>query len=523
MTFPRFRLMLILVVAAIQALVVAGVLVVQSRVAERAMTRQSTEHLVAAGQRVNLELVRRVAPFRQEAAGLAERIDRRAFGAALDERGSQTELTLLLLGALTKSPDVATASIAGPDGSVFQLRRGGPNGFLMVVRSRGAVAAFSMRGRRGGAIRLVRQAPVDLPDVRTRPWYLGAVARGDVVLSTEADGRLIAAHRIVVRGFPAVVWLQSRPSVMDDVVRKQAPTRGGLVAVLPVGPDGSGWIAGGVAADPPPAAAVADLRAALGPLDAGGARIAPARVSGRDAVAAVEPFRFGDLRGVVVAVAPRADLTDGVGAIVRSPWLALGVGLLAGLLTLPLIGRATRSVDTMHRRATVDALTGVASRDEILMRGERALRRARGAGTRLSAGVLDLDGFKQVNDALGHAAGDDVLRALAERLRAAVRTGDMVGRLGGDEFVVVLGPRHDGDPRAVFERLREACAGEPFAVGGAPHRVDCTVGYAHDDGAGSVEDLIARADAALIAAKASGKGTVNEAPGPHVGDPLGSP
>ena len=119
---------------------------------------------------------------------------------------------------------------------------------------------------------------------------------------------------------------------------------------------------------------------------------------------------------------------------------------------------------------------------------------------------LDLDDFKGVNDGLGHAAGDALLREVAGRMRGAVRTDDVCARLGGDEFAVLLA---DGDTVAALEiaerlvRLVE----EPAVLSGRPTRVGASVGVVCGaPGAGlDAEQLLQRADVAMYAAKARGK------------------
>ncbi|MCB0881588.1 MAG: GGDEF domain-containing protein [Thermoleophilia bacterium] len=229
-------------------------------------------------------------------------------------------------------------------------------------------------------------------------------------------------------------------------------------------------------------------------------------------LARVTPFVAGQLTGDVVALAPVDELTQGSGSVVTSTRLAVLAGLLAGLLVLPLVFRATRPVAAMHRKATIDPLTGLVNRAELARRGARVLRRARGGGGLAAVAVLDLDGFKEINDRHGHQTGDEVLRAFAGRLRAAVRSGDVVARLGGDEFVVVLAGRAGRVTGEVFDRLLDDCQARPVSTSSGGHVVLCTVGYADDTaGDGDLDELIARADAALIAGKANRKGRVYRA------------
>lgn len=160
-----------------------------------------------------------------------------------------------------------------------------------------------------------------------------------------------------------------------------------------------------------------------------------------------------------------------------------------------------RTVEAMHE-ALHDALTGLANRALFLDRLENALQRSRRAGTQLSVLFIDLDRFKMVNDSRGHAAGDQILVAVARRLQATLRLVDTAARLGGDEFVVLIedhtGP---GSVRAVAEGIYEALR-KPFMVGTREMFVSASIGIAH---AGpetqDAEELLLQADLAMYRAK----------------------
>ena len=114
--------------------------------------------------------------------------------------------------------------------------------------------------------------------------------------------------------------------------------------------------------------------------------------------------------------------------------------------------------------ATHDALTGLPNRTLILDRTEQMLARARRHQTPVAALFIDIDNFKSINDTLGHGAGDELLRAIAERLDGVVRDTDTLGRLGGDEFVVIAEELSlAAGPELVAERLLAALA-EPFEL-----------------------------------------------------------
>ncbi|MFP5374499.1 MAG: EAL domain-containing protein, partial [Gammaproteobacteria bacterium] len=157
-------------------------------------------------------------------------------------------------------------------------------------------------------------------------------------------------------------------------------------------------------------------------------------------------------------------------------------------------------------RATHDALTGLPNRQLLHDRLQQAILNADRYGRKAAAVFLDLDDFKLVNDNLDHAAGDEALRIVANRLQAQVRDTDTVGRFGGDEFVVVLTEQDDEDGVGrVIARLMRAVSA-PMDVGGASHVLTPSVGWARypDDGA-DADSLLKHADMAMYQAKRAGR------------------
>jgi diguanylate cyclase (GGDEF)-like protein len=149
----------------------------------------------------------------------------------------------------------------------------------------------------------------------------------------------------------------------------------------------------------------------------------------------------------------------------------------------------------LHRLATSDGLTGLPNRVACL---EHLTTELAAGADGLTVLFGDLDGFKPVNDRLGHAAGDELLVAVADRLRAFLREPDLVSRFGGDEFVIVC--RGQDAAEAVCERIREMVA-MPFRVGGEQVRIGFSVGLAHAVPGDSTDDLLGRADLAMYDAK----------------------
>ena len=168
------------------------------------------------------------------------------------------------------------------------------------------------------------------------------------------------------------------------------------------------------------------------------------------------------------------------------------------------LARVTELKDELHERSQLDPLTGLANREKIRQEIERAVTERRGQA---SVMFVDLDDFKAINDTFGHEVGDAVLIEVGNRLRASCRPNDTVARLGGDEYAILLehlgGP---GDVVPVVERIIRFVAA-PIHVGHVTTVIEASVGIAMVSAGDRPDDVLRRADRAMYAAKADGKGT----------------
>jgi diguanylate cyclase (GGDEF)-like protein len=214
---------------------------------------------------------------------------------------------------------------------------------------------------------------------------------------------------------------------------------------------------------------------------------------------------FGAPVSASVFADPHA-LTVLIGGALLSLMLGLLVALLATGRTraLSLVREKTRE---LSHQALHDPLTGLPNRALVLDRAEQMLARvARTPGAKAAALYVDVDGFKHVNDTLGHGAGDRLLTIAGERLAGAMREQDTVGRLGGDEFIVLVEPTPDGLTLDVLaDRLIETLR-EPVELGeeGKSFSVTASIGVASGT-YHTPDELLRDADLALYAAKAAGK------------------
>jgi diguanylate cyclase (GGDEF)-like protein len=165
-------------------------------------------------------------------------------------------------------------------------------------------------------------------------------------------------------------------------------------------------------------------------------------------------------------------------------------------------------LEEMRRRALEDELTKLPNRVLFEDRLAQALARARRRAERVAVASLDLDRFKQVNDSLGHAAGNELLREVGRRLTMTLRGGDTVARAGGDEFMLLLPDvRESRDLSAVAEKVRRVLA-RPFRVDGHNLFITASIGLAvHPEDGDTPERLLRNADAAMYRAKELGRNT----------------
>jgi diguanylate cyclase (GGDEF)-like protein/PAS domain S-box-containing protein len=478
----------------------------------------------------------------RERASLLAAVQAQALAAALwDYDDGQARA---VLGALASDPDLSVARVLGPEGDE-----------LMAARGRAAASAGDLAVRRQVAYR-------DGPDLRA----LGTL---EVLMSTrrlEAGLRREVLHRLqgavlllgAVLGAIALTFrrislpLATMARVMGELA---AGDHRVAVPALARG-DEIGDIARAIDVFKENAAEVERLRASRErAAEDERLRIRAAVDSCGDAVAVVAPDgeplyanrAFGaltglDLAGLRAGADPLGLLADArtaravrVGALRRGSWQGEARLRRRGREPVPVllrvsairdaagrgVGYVALAADVTERQAAEarvrhlahhDGLTGLPNRllfQERLAAALADARRSRRGGAVL---LLDLDRFKEVNDSLGHPAGDELLREAAARLRGCAAPADTVARLGGDEFAIVQPGRGGGaGPAEAARALAGAVMGalaRPFRVEGQDVHAGTSVGVAlfPDDGA-AAGDLLRRADMALYRAKAAGRGT----------------
>jgi diguanylate cyclase (GGDEF)-like protein len=346
-----------------------------------------------------------------------------------------------------------------------------PAGYLaeqLVSDGRRARRAADLADLRSGLLQHV--ADVGTQVTRLDADAADAVCRG---------GRLLGFHHVDAVGWTSSGWVVLGSSSAG------AFTVPPLVVSAPVGAS-------------PASGATADASST-----AGATRVVPIRAGGLEDLVVV-PIDHGDH-----PVLLRAATAEGVHP---SPDQLAALHLLARQASVALRnGELVETLRRMHldldHQAKHDALTGLPNRTAFASTLDAAVRHPGSHPGSTAVLFLDLDGFKPVNDLLGHEAGDRLLRIIAARLRGAVRADDVVARLGGDEFTVVMRRSGEDEVLAAAQRLVDVVA-EPVALDGDTVRVGVSIGVASLAPGLDGAELLRRADAAMYQAKAAGRGTV---------------
>jgi diguanylate cyclase (GGDEF)-like protein/PAS domain S-box-containing protein len=339
--------------------------------------------------------------------------------------------------------------------------------------------------------------------------HLARTVRGD-----RGDGYHLVAVMLVLLGlaFARTVRLSQDAAATRELVRRQAR----LTAAMAANAADAVVLLDGdrrIVRDAAPAAALVGRRGAL--------------TVGRTLVEVARPVDPDALEALLDRAAEEPDgVVDGEIAVVRPDgsrlWLGVRVrdlradpdvgGLICNLQDVTVRRQAEAQ---LAHRAWHDDLTGVANRAALQDRLTHALERAARDGPGPALVYLDLDGFKDVNDRLGHDAGDRLLREVADRLSAVVRPADTVARIGGDEFVVLIeaGEHPREEAEVVATRILDALR-EPVELDEEPIAVSASLGVATAGPGASTTSLLREADTAMYRAKQVGNGSLRRPPAP---------
>jgi diguanylate cyclase (GGDEF)-like protein len=194
------------------------------------------------------------------------------------------------------------------------------------------------------------------------------------------------------------------------------------------------------------------------------------------------------------------------------PMSMVAAALLIALGIADRLRAQRRALTEAERHAQIDSLTGVLNRRSLIERLDAACLRAKARGLPISLLFIDLDHFKEINDSFGHPAGDACLAAIIPPIQSELRQSDVIGRYGGEEFVVILSSADTAAAHPIAQRILERVASVRVEGYGSPIALTCSIGVATSDMLNVWgEHLIAQADAAVYAAKRSGRNRVQVA------------
>ncbi|MCE5361795.1 diguanylate cyclase [Pseudomonas anguilliseptica] len=214
------------------------------------------------------------------------------------------------------------------------------------------------------------------------------------------------------------------------------------------------------------------------------------------------------LRVPIVYLSAETDITRQMNALIKAGDDFVTKPISDNALVAAVFSRAQRA-RLLSNALSRDSLTGLLKHADIKEQAAIELERAQRSGKPASVAMLDIDFFKKVNDSYGHAAGDNVIRALANLLRQRLRRIDSLGRYGGEEFLVVLPDCPAEQARRILDEIRQRFAELHFIAGGQQFSVTLSAGIAcTDDAPTSADDLLDKADRALYGAKHGGRNRV---------------
>jgi diguanylate cyclase (GGDEF)-like protein len=446
-----------------------------------------------------------------------------------------SDLETYFLGQLRENTEFSGVYFGQPDGS-FLFVSHKSDGFLTKHITAGETrnVIYSYRNEAGAFLR-EEAHPEDEYDPRERPWYQKAVTQEKqiwtepYVFFTSKRPGITAAKPVYAKSgeLLGVVGVDIEISGLSSFFESVPISENGSAFMMNA--DGTALAFPGInqalkqSGEKPTLPHVADLGSVPNalvskfqsqPLGSSSRRdFLEFEVAGTLYYGMVSPFGIGDATWLVGVYGPASDF---VGSIQkqnkRHLWQVLAIGLLSCLVALPLVFGVTRPLQRLHKQATRDSLTDLPNRSEFLQQAEWLAAQARRNKQGVALAMLDLDGFKLVNDRYGHQAGDVVLETVAKRLLGRLRQDDLVARFGGDEFAVLLVNVSESEATMLVERLRKSVASEPVRAADVVYHVGASAGVAIMGWGETVTDTLNRADQALLEAKASGKNRTQGVP-----------
>ncbi len=441
------------------------------------------------------------------------------------------------LAALESNPEVAGVFVGRQDGSFLFVTR--QNGSFLTKEISVSSATRSVERRIRSQ---VDSAPIaasvtdDLYDPRSRPWYQQARAKNGPTwtniyeFATSKRPGITTASALKPPGLTgSVVGVDVELSEINKYVASIRVSQHGTAMIV----NADGQILGARSDHPLQRNASArDNEAFTTALTSAmpSKKVSRFTFKGRAFAVNVLPIAASPQWFVAVA-APESDFLQEQ-RLIESRLLttAIAVALTTTLFGLALFLLLRRRVDRLASRASIDSLTGALNRGRVSELAKRRLQRNQRDNKSTYICLLDIDGFKRVNDSYGHPEGDRVIRTLSERLSDGLRVDDLLGRYGGEEFFVLLNNiENPADAFAAIDRLRTGATAEPIMLGNELVSISLSAGIAGtmcaDSNEGNADgysehnididltELTRRADKALYVAKERGRNrTVSYSP-----------
>jgi diguanylate cyclase (GGDEF)-like protein len=526
---PWLRYILISVLLVIQLLTLIGVLASSRANTEgvlRDHARLVMHHLVESAAENSLRFVQ---PAQSSAQLTARMLQEGVF--KLDDNN---KLERYFLSQLQSQEQLNGMYLAKPNGDFLFVKRDA-NGFLTKdIRVTGG-RVVRLTSRDGNLKQIVQKTDLmDQYDPRTRPWYVGALKAKQpiwtgpyVFFTSKKPGVTSAAPILSANGtLLGVVGVDVEISKLSDFIER-----------IPISEHGQAFIMDreGTAVSFPKLAQILleqskkTDKPALPKIenignDAVQALIQRSRLADLNSnrnffefqtgntleYGMLSPFSIGyGTKWLIGLHAPVSDFTGEINIRASKYVLqVVGISLLTWLLAIPLAFRITKPLSNLMRQASVDSLTGLLNRAEFIKRANAQIRVSRRNQQPVTVALLDLDGFKGVNDFWGHKAGDEVLTIAAQRISNTLRASDLIGRLGGDEFAMLLPGISPKEASSFLERVRSAIYNTPIVSSAGEHRLGATIGVAFVENEINVEAVIAKADTMLLSGKSAGKNQI---------------
>ena len=504
-----YRFLFIILLIIFQALTIIAVLLATRRNTEATLRTHAVDVMEHVVRTVSDQTLLYLAPAEKSAAFTAALISN-----TLLDANDEASLETYFLAQLESNEQIEGIFLGKEDGDFVFVSRNGEgfrSKFIRVDESGREVELLFRNAAKEQTEQ--RLDPDDTYDPRARPWYTAAMESNEVIWT---DPYIFFSAQIP--GITAAIRTEFGVIGVDIALDALSD----FIASIPIGEQGSALIQteNGLAVAYPskpqdPANPVRTLPKAIdtvGPIlktisqSIGSDEIKEASFSEiklqENYFAMVSPFTIGNNTWYILVQAPAKDFIGSVQKRYRrSLFEILAIGFLTCLLATPLSLSIALPLKQLHQRATTDELTGLLNRNEFVTQASRFLRSSHSRQSHCVLAIIDLDGFKPINDNFGHLVGDEVLSTVGNRLMEATRQQDIVGRIGGDEFAVFLPDVSAANAAETVERIRKKIGSFVISTSAGKQVIGATAGFAVTKGDRSLIHLIAQADNALISGK----------------------